>query len=101
MKTYFESKIGQSILKPYTTGKTFFTEVYKRVFRIEIITVSATKIQAKVRKSDYVPSGYGEGGTEFEYPARNFSYKKTESIDQITDRICRTVNPEFFNRYKF
>jgi hypothetical protein len=52
MKTYFESKIGQSILKPYTTGKTFFTEVYKRVFRIEIITVSATKIQAKVRKSD-------------------------------------------------
>lgn len=99
MKKYFESKIGQYISKSFTTGDTFYTGVYKRKYNIDILTVTAKEIQVKVTSSDYAPSGFGRYGSDKSYPARTFSYSKTENIDQIIDKICRTYDYRFFSKY--
>jgi hypothetical protein len=99
MKRYFEKQIGELLVKSFKTGNSFFTEVYQRTFSIEVITVSATTIQARVSSEDYVPSGFRQGGSERNYNSQMFSFKNDEMLDMILERICKTVDPEFFERY--
>jgi hypothetical protein len=101
MDNYLKTKVGKKVFVSFTTGETFYTEVYKRNFAIEIIKVTSNKITVKVTSKDITPSGMGRGGSDKSFPSFDYQYLKSVSIDNLLDGIARKSNPEFFNKYKF
>lgn len=60
---YFETKIGNRLSFRVTTGERFFTKVYARQYRMEVVSVSPETVSLLVSSYDLCPSGVRNGNT--------------------------------------
>jgi hypothetical protein len=98
MSSYFKTQIGNKITKSVKTGKTFFTEVFERVYTIEVLEVNRGKLTVDVSCYDKVPSGYRAGDT-FRHIGEVTVSMGTRSKGEIIDDIVVRMDPNFFVRY--
>lgn len=99
MNQYFKSKIGQIIEKDITTGQTFFTEIYKRRYNFEVISISRGKLTVWIKSFDIVPSGYKRGGSDIDFGQTSINITKFESLDSILKTLILNIDQKFANRY--
>jgi hypothetical protein len=57
LEKYFETKIGVEIKKNIVTGEDKFTDVFERVYVIEVIGVKKGQLHVEVQSYDVAPSG--------------------------------------------
>lgn len=99
LQKYFETQIGKTIKKNLVTGNDFFTEVYERVYKIEVIGVDPTRLYVEVTSYDKTPSGYMKGGTDKDLGGANIFYQNFETKDQVIREIIKEVDSPFLRKY--
>lgn len=97
-KKYFESMIGKTITHSIETGETFFTEVYKRTYKIEVLGVKNGRIYVDVNSYDVVPSGYKKGGSDKHFGEVSVMIEDDSKMKTIFN-IIANVDFEFLMRY--
>lgn len=98
MEQYFETQIGKKLVKAITTGKNFYTEVYKRQYTIEVLGVKNGRVLVDVNSVDITPSGYPEGDSR-QYLGEVWVAINKESKNETIYDIIAKVDLMFLRRY--
>lgn len=98
MENYFNKKLGETIQKKVTTGEKVFTEVFERVYELEVLKVKDGKVLHEVSSYDVTPSGYRKADTSNYFGEFLISIGNKSKNDIIVDTI-KQADPEFFRRY--
>lgn len=97
---YFETQVGKKITKNIVTGEKFFTEVYERVYKIEVIGIEKGKLYAQVDSYDKVPSGYKQGGSDADLGEITINLREFKSREEVIAAIIKRSDSSFIHRYK-
>jgi hypothetical protein len=97
LQPYFESKLGQKIRVTRTTGQTFYTEVYRRQYELEVLAVDDGKVMFHVTSDDITPSGYPLGGSDKQFGSVTVEIQGT--LEATAKEAVETADPQFFSRY--
>lgn len=98
MEDYFKKKLGENIQTKVTTGNDFYTEVYQRVYNVEVLRVSSGSMTVDVKSYDVAPSGLRDGDSSQALGETTIKIG-TKTKTEIIDAIIREVDKPFFRRY--
>ena len=94
---YFEAKIAGHLKYLVTTGDKFFTKVYQRSYRMEVVSVDDDGVDFLVSSFDVSPSGMKSGGSDKGFGTVTIPFG--ESVEAMVKSAVTGADPTFFKEY--
>jgi len=97
LQKFFEAKLSKRLSYRVTTGNRDFTEVYERMYRLEVVAADDTAVDFLVTSFDIVPAGGKLGGTDKGFGTVTVPFG--DSVEAMVKSAAATSDPTFFKKY--
>jgi hypothetical protein len=100
LEKYFETKIGVEIKKNIVTGEDKFTDVFERVYVIEVIGVKKGQLHVEVQSYDVAPSGSRLSRSDKYIGETVISLADYQTKESVIIDIIKKEDTDFYEKYK-
>jgi len=97
---FFATQIGQKLHTEITTGKTYHTEVFARVYTATVLHLpSENEVVVHLTSYDRVPAGLRAAGSEQRLGDCSISITGCYGLQEFWKRVISSADPAFVDRY--